>query len=74
MTTIILKAHQDEVEHNIKNLEKCLHRMITVGDALSHRLVDLETMKLIHTLECFKEVVSNIKSKNLKEWKAKQQL
>ena len=47
--------------------------MITVGDNLGHRLVDLETMKLIHTLECFKEVVSSIKSKNLKEWKDKQQ-
>lgn len=70
---IIIKAHIDEIEENVKTLEKSLLRQIEVGDLMSHRILDNDCMKLMHTIDCFKEIVEKIKSKNLKEWKAKQQ-
>ena len=69
----ILKAHLDEIKENIDEIEKSILRQIVTQDNISFRRLDNNCMKLEHTLECLKELIHNIKSKNLREWTAKQQ-
>lgn len=69
----LLQAHLEEIKDNMKNIEKSFLRQIECKDDLSHRFLDNDCLKLIHTLECFKEIVQNIKQKNSREWIVKRQ-
>jgi hypothetical protein len=69
----ILNAHLEELKDNLKNIEKSILRQIVVGDDLSYRFLNNDSVKLIHTLECLTQIAENIKSKNLREWIHRQQ-
>jgi hypothetical protein len=69
----ILQVHLEEIKDNIKNIEKSILRKLECNDDLSHRFLDNDCLKLIHTLECLKEIVENIKQKNSREWIVRRQ-
>ena len=80
----ILNVHLEEIKDNIKSMEKSILRQITdsgrrtrlgvltYNDNMSFRILHNDCVKLEHTLECLKEIVKNIKSKNNIEWTARQ--
>lgn len=72
MSEIII-AHIEEIQDNANSLVTELVRMITTDSDASHRRVDWKCDILLQTLECMKELVVNIKSKNRAEWSKAQQ-
>lgn len=64
----VIKAHLEEIQSNIHDMEKSLYRKIVEGDDYSHRKLNNNCDTLIVSLECLKSFITNIKSKNIQEW------
>jgi hypothetical protein len=64
----VIKAHLEEIQSNIQNMEKSLYRKIVEDDDYSHRKLNNNCDTLIQSLECLKTFITNIKAKNIQEW------